>query len=186
MDRFHLSKNYVVVYVCVVYECSLLTKFAGVCLALSTLSNSKSNLAVTEASHQSSELMFQVTCSWIFLCPLLFYCKGVPGNTGEHGLKGDQVICICLSQTTTLISKIMVNMTNHKIVSPERHVRQSYTACANHLSKARRSLFNFSFINIHIIFYVYLFFQGDVGLPGEPGECGFQGDKVGVCLHMLR
>lgn len=27
-----------------------------------------------------------------------------------------------------------------------------------------------------------MFSQGDVGLPGEPGECGFQGDKVSVCL----
>lgn len=46
-----------------------------------------------------------------------FASKGVPGNTGEQGLKGDKVICICLSQTTTFLYKRLVNVTNHKIVS---------------------------------------------------------------------
>lgn len=40
------------------------------------------------------------------------------------------------------------------------------------------------FTNIHIIFSCFFVFsQGEVGLSGEPGECGFQGDKVGVCLY---
>lgn len=62
-------------------------------------------------------------CSIImFSITFYFACKGVPGNPGEPGLKGDKVICICLSQTTNLVFTRMLDVPNHEIVSltPEK------------------------------------------------------------------
>lgn len=64
--------------------------------------------------------------SWLWGCEpswmiLLYFtsrsaCQGVAGNPGEPGLKGDQVICSCLSQTTNPRFITAPEVTNHMTV----------------------------------------------------------------------
>lgn len=64
----------------------------------------------------------------MFSIMLYFACKGVPGNPGEPGLKGDKVIRICLSQNTNLLFTRMLDVTNHKIVSPTKKTNRKHKA----------------------------------------------------------